>query len=616
MGTRRGGKRLLLAVLVLGICLVPFVLRQTTGEPGKVEVAASQYPGSVEIGADQYQGRVEVAASQSPSRVVAGVVPHHLLAQDVIQAFFYAVSQRTRPDTVVLLSPDHFHAGAFRGSSFLSVAGSSFLNLPVQNDLIQALCRENPIDLDEAAVGLDHGITNLLPAIREAFPGSRIVPLIVAETTARDALDCLVASLDDLAEPDALVIASVDFSHYLPGAMAAFHDAKSIRVLLNNEQSEFAKIEVDSWQCLYLARQFAQLRGAEQPLIIAHADAGDYSDASGPEGVTSYFSVLFESGAPPLDLPEANIRTVLFVGDIMLDRGVEALIDRNSPNYPFQSVSRALYGVDLVAGNLEVPITAHPVQFPPDLLCFSVSWETASGLSAFNLLSLANNHAFDLGPGGPEETRAILTQQGIATVGDPYSCDPEYAYVKGDLVVLAFNRVGDEAEADLLATIRTIRQAHPSQFLAVFFHWGEEYQGHSSAEQQQLAHQAIDSGADLIVGSHPHVVQEIERYQGQDSGRSGLIVYSLGNFVFDQYFSVETQQGLALGIEHSPGKALIRLFPLTSEISQVRLMDDQESKAFLETLAQASDQTLVDQIRTGRIEISDQGARLRLYPCY
>ncbi|MEI6309815.1 MAG: CapA family protein, partial [bacterium] len=205
----------------------------------------------------------------------------------------------------------------------------------------------------------------------------------------------------------------------------------------------------------------------------------------------------------------------------------------------------------------------------------------------------------------PEETRAILTQQGIATVGDPYGCDPEYAYVKGDLVVLAFNRVGDEAEADLLAAIRTIRQAHPSQFLVIFFHWGEEYQGHSSPEQQQLAHQAIDSGADLIVGSHPHVVQEIERYQGQDSGRSGLIVYSLGNFVFDQYFSVETQQGLALGIEYSPGKALIRLFPLTSELSQVRLMDDQESKAFLETLAQASDQTLVDQIRTGRIEISD-----------
>ena len=73
-------------------------------------------------------------------------------------------------------------------------------------------------------------------------------------------------------------------------------------------------------------------------------------------------------------------------------------------------------------------------------------------------------------------------------------------------------------------------------------HFGEEYQGNANDRQKKLAHLAIDSGAKIVVGHHPHVVQEVEQY------KNGVIAYSLGNFIFDQNFSKETMQGLALEI--------------------------------------------------------------------
>ena len=135
------------------------------------------------------------------------------------------------------------------------------------------------------------------------------------------------------------------------------------------------------------------------------------------------------------------------------------------------------------------------------------------------------------------------------------------------------------------------------RFLIVSFHWGQEYQLKESTFQQELAHKVIDSGADLIVGHHPHVVQGIDEYKGK------LIFYSLGNFVFDQYFSKETQESLAVGLDVYPQKLIFRLFPIKSHLAQPHLTDSKQAKQFLEELAQRSDDTLLDSIKIGEIEI-------------
>jgi poly-gamma-glutamate synthesis protein (capsule biosynthesis protein) len=131
-------------------------------------------------------------------------------------------------------------------------------------------------------------------------------------------------------------------------------------------------------------------------------------------------------------------------------------------------------------------------------------------------------------------------------------------------------------------------------------HWGIEYKIVNSPAQQQLAHLIIDNGADLIIGHHPHVVQNIEEYKGK------LIFYSLGNFIFDQYFKEEVQQGLAVGWEIYPQKYVFNLFPLQSKLSQPDLMSDQEKMEFLAQLAKNSSLSLEAQIKSGKIEVNSK----------
>ena len=156
--------------------------------------------------------------------------------------------------------------------------------------------------------------------------------------------------------------------------------------------------------------------------------------------------------------------------------------------------------------------------------------------------------------------------------------------------------------------VKEARNSNPKKFLILILHWGEEYQLKILDSQQELAHKLIDAGADLIIGSHPHVVQEIEQYKSprqkiNSGGESNLIFYSLGNFIFDQYFSQETQEGLAVGLEIYPEKLIFRLFPIQSYLSQPFLMNQEEAKEFLKELALKSSLQLTEQIEKGIIEI-------------
>jgi poly-gamma-glutamate synthesis protein (capsule biosynthesis protein) len=124
--------------------------------------------------------------------------------------------------------------------------------------------------------------------------------------------------------------------------------------------------------------------------------------------------------------------------------------------------------------------------------------------------------------------------------------------------------------------------------------------------QQQVGHQLIAAGADIIIGHHPHVIQGLEIYQGKP------IFYSLGNFIFDQYFSSDTQEGLGVGIELANDKITIKLIPFVSEFSQVRFMDEKEKKIFYENFVKWSkiDKNMGDDLKAGVINI------IRNYPKY
>jgi len=186
----------------------------------------------------------------------SGVVPHHLLAKEIMVDFFQSVAgQAQHPETIILLSPDHFNCSALKtDNSFISVDWEEDLvelgGMPVDIELLKKLKINNNIASDRSAVFAEFGITNLLPFIKKYLPETKIIPVLLPENASREQLNQLTSTIDMFAPANILLVASVDFSHYLPAEAAKFHDIKSIRVLLNFEEEEFENIEVDSWQAL------------------------------------------------------------------------------------------------------------------------------------------------------------------------------------------------------------------------------------------------------------------------------------------------------------------------------------------------------------------------------
>lgn len=250
--------------------------------------------------------------------------------------------------------------------------------------------------------------------------------------------------------------------------------------------------------------------------------------------------------------PEPEV-TLLAVGDIMLGRGVAGRVAQYGPNYPFTEVMPLLRDADIAFGNLEAPLTERRSAAEKDYV-FRGSPTAAEGLAwaGFDVLSLANNHALDYGYEGLQDTVAALQEQGIAFVGtgdnEAAAHSPVILTVNGLRVAfLAYvnlpndgvsgfsvrNTAADEGRPGvawgdvdrIMADVAVTREQ--ADVVVVSLHTGLEYRESPSDLQRRLARAAVDAGADLVLGHHPHVLQRIERHKG------ALIAYSLGNFVFD-----------------------------------------------------------------------------------
>jgi poly-gamma-glutamate synthesis protein (capsule biosynthesis protein) len=245
---------------------------------------------------------------------------------------------------------------------------------------------------------------------------------------------------------------------------------------------------------------------------------------------------------------EKEIR-LLFVGDIMMTRSVEGKINDLNKKFifPFLNILDYLRGFDYVVANLEGPISDKGVKIG-SIYSFRMKPNVAEALSNanINVVNLANNHIFDYGKIAFEDTLKNLDKNNIKYFGNSY----EPLIIEKEGVKIGFlgfsdflkhlkvkeNKIGIAVVNDNLSDI--IRKAKEKvDILIVSFHWGEEYQKLANERQEKLAKIAIDSGADLVIGHHPHVIQDIEKYKEK------FIFYSLGNFIFDQNFSKETMIG-------------------------------------------------------------------------
>lgn len=257
---------------------------------------------------------------------------------------------------------------------------------------------------------------------------------------------------------------------------------------------------------------------------------------------------------------EEQLIILRFTGDIMLDRGVEWKIQKNGGDWkwPFLNIAKELQETDFLFGNLESVISDKGTNVG-SIYSFRANPLAIEGLlfAGFDLLSVANNHSIDYGRAGFEDSLSRLKEAGIGYVGQKTSTEklqePSLQEIRGlKIAALAYTTQGSPAWASVewmdLENLDLLRKdvAHAKtlgDIVVVSFHWGDEYVETPNDFQKSLGHEAIDAGADVVVGHHPHVVQPLERY------KNGWIAYSLGNFIFDQSFSEETMQGAILKVD-------------------------------------------------------------------
>lgn len=263
-----------------------------------------------------------------------------------------------------------------------------------------------------------------------------------------------------------------------------------------------------------------------------------------------------------------NVVKISLVGDVFLSNmdytkgfGVGARLLNEGVKLLNPDTIRSSCACDVLFGNLESPLIEDDTFVKNGCFAGSVKFTSILQTLGFNILSISNNHILEQGIDGFLSTTNALEKADIKYVGknSEAKSNIEIIEVKGLKFGFAgFNAIKDlpnpnmHAELTYDNVIRTLDEMDwiGLDYKLVSFHWGDEYIHIPSFEQIALAHKIIDYGADVIIGHHPHVIQPIEKYN------NGIIIYSLGNFIFDYLFSSEFKTGMKVDLFFSSSKII------------------------------------------------------------
>lgn len=300
---------------------------------------------------------------------------------------------------------------------------------------------------------------------------------------------------------------------------------------------------------------------------------------------------------PPRDLPlgtldPGRVRVLVATGDVIPARMVDVTIRRRGNDflYPVRDVANITRAADITVVNLEAPlIDGCPYHAEGFTFCGQPGFVQALLAMGVDVATLENNHIGNYGAEGIAETQELLARHGIAWADRHRLAVLDARGLRFGF--LAFNGVGEAfdraAIRDAIATAR--RQV---DVLVVAFHWGMEYvdvpepaPGIAPDDPVEIAHLAVDAGADLVLGNHPHWVQAVEVYRGK------FIAYAHGNFIFDQMWSYETRVGV-IGRYTFYDRELVRVefVPVVIEdYARPRPLQGLEAQAVLDGMRRASE---------------------------
>lgn len=281
-------------------------------------------------------------------------------------------------------------------------------------------------------------------------------------------------------------------------------------------------------------------------------------------------------------IPPKVKNVLVFGGDIMLSRTVNSKMEKyHNYNWPLENIANLFSEANLAIANLESPFLAtNNYQVLTGSFSFKANPKSVSALSlaGFDVLSLANNHILNQGAKGLSDTYNVLSEAKIDYVG---SKENNLIIKESQGIKFAFLAYTYNQDSKLIANINDdsvksdiVTAKSQADVVIVMMHAGTEYTRKPNKSQINFAHLAIDSGADLVVGHHPHWPQTTETYQGK------TIIYSLGNLVFDQMWSKETKQGLVAKVYFDDKEQVnIEYIPIIiKDYGQAQIMPDGAEK--------------------------------------
>jgi poly-gamma-glutamate synthesis protein (capsule biosynthesis protein) len=272
---------------------------------------------------------------------------------------------------------------------------------------------------------------------------------------------------------------------------------------------------------------------------------------------------------PELQTPEKEETvTIAIGGDVMLDRYIRQMAQTQGYEFIVEKISPYFKDSDFALVDLEGPITdnksisIYSKIGSRENYVFTFAPESINAIKSMgiDLVSIGNNHILNQGADGLESTRNFLNNEKIPCIGDPQKLGQTYTTeIKGiKFGFINFNEFDGNSDGVETTNVK-IKELKKQgvDYLVVIPHWGVEYNTYANEHYQQIAHEFIDSGAQAVVGSHPHVIQQNELY------KNNPIFYSLGNLVMDQYFEENVKNGLIV-------KLKVKSTDLSTEIETIK----------------------------------------------
>ncbi|HHX51056.1 MAG TPA: AmmeMemoRadiSam system protein B [Clostridia bacterium] len=288
-------KRLFIPALLFGVVILYFYLVISgvpKGEKGRISSVSGAYPDIF------FDGRYFSVISSSPrpltgKKILGAVVPHHLLAHGLIGEVLASLKEQ-EPSLVVLVGPNHYN----RGEPLMTSSRdwqTPFGVVETDQELVEQITGSSRVKINEEVVGGEHSVGNLMPFIKFYLPGARVFPLILHHDVSLAEVQSLARQIFLDLDEEAVLIASIDFSHDLPSQEAAEKDRETLQELKAGNLARIFRMGseyLDSPPSLGFLWAAMQQKGLEEFLLLENTNSG-FLLGNDLIGTTSYITLVY-----------------------------------------------------------------------------------------------------------------------------------------------------------------------------------------------------------------------------------------------------------------------------------------------------------------------------------